>query len=86
MKMNKGTAIATAAAVLILAGAVQAKAEDKATGDQVKCSGINECKGHSACAGGAGGNSCGGQNSCKGKGVTNTTKAECEKKGGKVVQ
>lgn len=84
MKASKGTVIAATAAVLFLSGAVQAKAEDKATGDQVKCAGINECKGHGTCAGA--GSSCAGQNACKGKGVTNTTKAECEKKGGKVVE
>lgn len=52
-------------------------------GDTVKCSGINECKGRGACA--SAGNSCSGQNSCKGKGVVMLPKAECEKKGGKVV-
>jgi uncharacterized membrane protein len=84
MTTTKGVALATAAAVLFLSGAVTAKAETKASGDQVKCAGINECKGHSSCAGA--GNSCAGQNSCKGKGVVDTTKAECEKKGGKVVE
>lgn len=83
MKMNKGTAIAAAAAILVLSGAVQAKAEDKAAGDKVKCSGVNECKGKGACAGPS--SSCAGANDCKGKGVISTSKAECEKKGGKIV-
>lgn len=83
MKVNKGMLIASAAAVLVLSGAVQAKAEEKAA-DKVKCSGINECKGHGSCAGA--GSSCAGQNSCKGKGVVMVPKAECDAKGGKVVE
>src|SRR5262249_45754324 len=79
----KGIVVATAAAALFASGAVKARAEEKAGGDNVKCVGINECKGKSACAGG--GNSCSGQNSCKGKGMVVVPKAECEKKGGKVV-
>jgi uncharacterized membrane protein len=82
MKVNKGMLIASAAAVLVLSGAVQAKAEDKAA-DTVKCSGVNECKGKGSCAGPE--SSCAGANACKGKGVVTVPKAECEKKGGKVV-
>jgi hypothetical protein len=44
-KTNKGILLAGAAAALFLAGAVNARAEDKAGGDQVNCSGINSCKG-----------------------------------------
>jgi uncharacterized membrane protein len=84
MKVNKGAIIAATAAVLVRSGAVKAKAEEKATGDQVKCAGVNECKGKGSCAGAGG--SCAGQNSCKGKGVVSMSKADCEKKGGKVVQ
>ena len=80
---SKGILIATAAATLFATGAIKARAEDKAGADKVKCTGINECKGHGTCAGA--GNSCAGQNSCKGKGVVTVPKAECEKKGGKVV-
>jgi len=82
-RVSKGIVVATAAAALFASGAVKARAEEKAGGDNVKCVGINECKGKSACAGG--GNSCSGQNSCKGKGMVVVPKAECEKKGGKVV-
>jgi uncharacterized membrane protein len=82
---SKGMLMATAAAVLFLSGAVKAgAAETKATGDKVRCSGINECKGHGACKSAA--NACAGQNGCKGQGVVETSKAECDKKGGKVVQ
>jgi uncharacterized membrane protein len=83
-RASKGILIATAAATLFATGAIKARAgEDKAGGGNVKCTGVNECKGKGACAGA--GNSCGGQNECKGKGVIMVPKAECEKKGGKVV-
>jgi uncharacterized membrane protein len=82
-RATKGILIATAAATLFASGAITARAEEKAGGDKVKCTGINECKGHGACAGA--GNSCSGQNSCKGKGVLMVPKAECEQKGGKIV-
>ncbi len=82
MKVNKGMLIASAAAVLVLSGAVQAKAEEKAA-ENVKCSGVNECKGKGACAGPE--SSCAGANACKGKGVVTVPKAECDAKGGKVV-
>ncbi|HHF7380206.1 TPA: hypothetical protein ACPSKF_000700 [Legionella anisa] len=48
---------------------------------KVMCSGINGCKGQSACK--TAHNTCKGQNACKGKGVIQTTKANCLKKGGK---
>ncbi len=82
-RASKGILIATAAATLFASGAIKARAEDKAGGGTVKCTGINECKGKGACAGA--GNTCGGQNECKGKGVIMVPKAECEQKGGKVV-
>ena len=83
-RVNKGILIAAAAATLLASGAIKARAEDKAAGDNVKCVGINECKGKGGCAH-AGGNSCAGQNSCKGKGMLEVPKAECDKKGGKIV-
>ena len=85
--MNKvtGFLIASAAASLVLTGAVIARAEDAAkTGGDVYCSGINSCKGTGACAGA--GHSCGGQNACKGQGIVKTTPKECKEKGGKEVK
>ena len=80
---NRSFLVATAAATLLLSGAVVALATD-AKGGEVKCSGINECKGKGSCAGA--GNSCKAQNACKGKGIVDTSSAdECVKKGGKVV-
>ena len=83
-KTSKGIIIAGAAAALFLSGAVNARAEDKAGGDQVMCSGINSCKGQGSCAGG--GHSCSGQNACKGQGNVKTSAADCKAKGGKVVE
>ena len=79
---TKGMLMASAAAALFLSGAVTARAEEKAGGDQVMCSGLNACKGKGECAGV--GHSCGGQNACKGQGVIKTTAADCKAKGGKV--
>jgi uncharacterized membrane protein len=81
---TKGMLIASAAAALVLSGAVTARAEEKAAGEKVSCSGINACKGQGGCAGA--GHSCGGQNACKGQGVVKTTAEECKTKGGKVVE
>jgi hypothetical protein len=55
-----------------------------ATGTTVPCLGIHECKGKSACHV-AGSHDCAGQNSCKGKGWIQVPRAECEAKGGKVL-
>lgn len=86
MKTNRGLLIATAAAGLIIAGAVTARAEEgKKGGSMVHCAGINACKGQGSCAGA--GNACAGKNECKGKGVTDVSSAdECAKKGGKIVE
>ena len=80
--MTKGMLIASAAASLLMSGAIGAIASDK-TGGDVYCEGINSCKGEGACAGA--GHSCAGKNSCKGKGIVKSTKDECDAKHGKVV-
>ena len=78
--MTKRTIIATA--VSIFAAGTFATAAYAADG--VKCSGVNACKGQSACKGGA--NSCKGQNACKGQGWSQAgTTLECTQKGGKVL-
>jgi hypothetical protein len=52
---------------------------------KVQCSGINACKGQSACKTST--NACKGQNSCKGQGIMMTkTDKECTDQGGKVVK
>jgi hypothetical protein len=48
---------------------------------EVKCSGVNACKGHSSCK--TANNACKGKNSCKGNGVVAMTKSQCDQVGGK---
>ncbi len=85
-----GLTLASAAATLLLAGcssyggdsASMAKTSSAKMAD-VKCSGINSCKGTSACATAT--SACKGQNSCKGIGWVKASKADCAAKGGKVI-
>lgn len=72
---KSGSALAAAAATLLIAGAISAPvyAADDAKGH---CMGANACKGTSACKTAA--NACAGQNACKGTGFTSATKAECD--------
>ncbi len=81
-KKLSGAAIAAAAAALFATGftATAVASPEEAT---VKCSGINACKGSSACATAT--NSCKGQNSCKGHGWIKASAKECKDKGGKVL-
>ena len=82
-KTLKGAFIATAVCAMF-ATAASAQGKEGAAAKEVKCVGINSCKGTSACAGN--GNACKGQNSCKGHGWTATkTEKECTDKGGKVL-
>ncbi len=85
MKSYTGTVIAGAVATMFaFAAHAGAPAKDaKGGAAAVKCSGVNECKGKSACSGA--GNSCAGKNECKGKGVSKLTEADCKAKGGTVV-
>lgn len=96
-KKLSGLALASAAATLLLAGcggntesktssekAAPAMDAQQAKEAKVKCSGINACKGKSACATAT--SACSGQNSCKGKGwIYVPSKEECDSKGGKVI-
>ena len=66
------------------AAAAPEKADEPAP-DTVNCLGIHECKGKSACHV-VGGHACAGQNDCKGKGWIVVPKAECEAKGGKILE
>ena len=83
IKVRRGMLIASAAASLILAGNVVARAAEKA-GGEVHCAGINACKGKGGCAGVQ--NSCKGKNDCKGKGHVDVSSVdECTKAGGTVI-
>ena len=70
-KNSSGVAVATAAAMLF----GTAFAGTATAADTVHCSGVNACKGQSACK--SAHNACKGQNSCKGKGFLEMSKADC---------
>jgi hypothetical protein len=57
--------------------------------EQVKCFGINSCKGESVCAVNKPElgieHSCAGENDCKGKGWIKVTRGECESQDGEVL-
>lgn len=73
---KSGSALAFAAATLLLAGGAAAPSAHAADA-KGHCMGANACKGHGACKSAS--NACKGQNACKGKGFVEMTKAECEK-------
>ncbi|WP_119304773.1 BufA2 family periplasmic bufferin-type metallophore [Dongia deserti] len=82
MRIASGASLAAAAALLLVAGC---SSYDKPTQSaEVQCSGINACKGQSACK--TASSSCKGLNACKGHGWLPTASAEeCTSKGGTVL-
>ena len=91
VKKLSGIALASAAATLLLSGcggnSTDTTSKKAAASDtkiaEIKCSGINSCKGKGACASAT--HACAGQNSCKGKGWVKASKADCDAKGGTVI-
>ena len=81
-RQTAGLVLASAAAALFATADVVIAAEESGAA-QVKCAGINSCKGTSECATAT--SSCKGHNSCKGQGWVHTSAADCEEKGGTVV-
>jgi hypothetical protein len=79
----KGALIASGVASLLSSGVAFAGDKAKDAPKDVKCAGVNECKGKGACHGAD--NGCSGQNGCKGKGWTKMSEKDCTAKGGKVV-
>ncbi len=80
----QGILIASAALGLMTGGLSCA---EQASGEEVKCAGINACGGKGECAAADGSHDCGGKNSCKGKGWVNTeSEGECTGKGGTVIR
>jgi hypothetical protein len=78
-----GATLAATAAAMLMGGTVSFTAAP-ASADSVQCSGINACKGQSACK--TASNSCKGQNACKGQGWVEQSSAEaCTAAGGTVV-
>jgi hypothetical protein len=83
MKVTSGIALAATAAAFFASGlaAVPVQAQDA----DVKCIGVNGCKGKSECK--SAGNACKGQNGCKGQGwVKKKSASDCEAAGGKVLK
>lgn len=75
----QGRAIAVAAAAVFAMAPLSAvAAQGEKTGH---CVGVNSCKGQSDCK--TASSACKGQNACKGSGYKETTKADCDKQGGK---
>jgi uncharacterized membrane protein len=81
-------ALATSVAALLAMTGCGSKNDDPSTAktsQEVKCEGVNECKGTSECAS-KDGNACQGHNECKGKGWQTYPSAKaCTDKGGKVL-
>jgi hypothetical protein len=79
---KSGAVLAAAAFSMAVSGATfatVAQAEDA----KVHCAGVNACKGQGECKTAT--NECKGQAACKGQGWLSLTKADCDAKGGKVV-
>ena len=76
----KSIIVAGAAALLIVSGAITARADESAGSAQVKCMGVNSCKGQGACASAK--NDCKGKNACKGQGWIEMLQNECKDQGG----
>ena len=73
----KSALIASAVAGLFVAGVAQtAAAADPATGEKIKCEGVNSCKGTSDCK--TAHNACSGQNGCGGQGFKMMSAEECK--------
>ena len=84
-KKTVGASLATAAAAMFIAGAAITTVPSAAHASDVKCAGINSCKGTGACATAT--NACKGHNACKGQGWVKTKSAsDCTEKGGTVVK
>ena len=80
---NTNKMLMAAVAGLLTVGTVGiASTVRAAEGENVKCYGVNSCKGTGGCAGA--GHGCAGKNACKGQGFVETTKDDCAKRGGKL--
>ena len=83
MTKGKTTSIALALAAASLFGTVAPAAAGTSGSHEVKCYGVNGCKGHSSCK--TANSDCKGMNSCKGQGFVNVqSKHTCDQLGGTV--
>lgn len=80
--LTKSTGAAIALAAASLAGCASFNASDKAasTTADVKCYGVNRCKGHNDCKTAT--NACKGHGSCKGQGFIKMPVSSCDHVGG----
>lgn len=80
---RRGALIAAGAAVMVLAGcAATGVATSPDSMAQVRCLGVNACKGTSDCK--TADNACKGQNQCKGQGFLSLSADECRAQGGRI--
>ena len=86
MKLSKtsGLTIAAAAAALLFSGTAVVAPTSAVAMENVKCFGVNGCKGQGACKTAT--NECKGQNGCKGKGFVLLSTADCTAQGGTTTQ
>lgn len=82
-KKMTGLLLASTAAALFGTATIAFAAGETTKSTEVKCMGINSCKGTSECKSAT--NSCKGHNSCKGQGWVHASKEDCIAKGGKVI-
>jgi len=75
MRMKNASGVAVASAAALLFGTALVSTSLAGSDDKIHCSGVNACKGQSACK--SANNACKGQNSCKGKGFLEMTQKEC---------
>jgi len=84
MKRREFGSLAAAAAFALLSSGMPLASGAAAKDAQVKCAGVNSCKGHSECKTAT--SECKGLNGCKGEGwVTMKSSAECKAAGGTVI-
>jgi hypothetical protein len=81
MSVSKSASFVIATAAAALFGAAVATTAQAA---DVKCQGVNNCKGQSACK--TASNACKGMNSCNGQGFILTSAEGCKNKAGIVVE
>lgn len=84
MNINKkllSTTVALSAAIAFASAPISSALANNASA-QVKCYGVNGCKGQADCKSAK--NDCKGQNGCKGQGYKVMSKPDCKKAGGKV--
>ena len=74
LRNSPGVAVATAAALLFGTGLISTAVAGSDA--KIHCTGVNSCKGQSACA--SANNACKGQNSCKGQGFLEMSQKECQ--------